>query len=97
MIPSSANVAGAMSFLSPWKLAASTVAIQFVLKQMESGIRRDSSASQAELDKFIKRLFLYTMTSEQADFIAEMAKGTGIVIAAKVCKPCPVDYNELTL
>lgn len=86
VIPNHRNVTGAMSFLSPWKLAASTITIQFVLKQMESGLKRESSmgASHNELDKFIKRLFLYSMSSEEADFVAEMAKGVGFTVAAKV-------------
>ncbi|KAJ7690646.1 hypothetical protein B0H17DRAFT_1064288 [Mycena rosella] len=64
------------SLLSPWKLAATSIHLQFILRQM-------GGHSPASLDKLILMIFHHSMTSEEAYFVAQMARGTEGAVAGK--------------
>lgn len=74
------------SLLSPWKIAASAISLEFVLKQLGEGLLREARRehSHAQLDKFTARLLHHTMSAEQADFVAEMARNISLGVADKV-------------
>ncbi|KAK7057438.1 Med12 domain-containing protein [Favolaschia claudopus] len=73
------------SLLSPWKLAATSIHLQFILRQIGRALSCEGShaAAQASLDKLILMIFHHSMTSEQAYFVAQMARGTEGVVAGK--------------
>ncbi|KIJ67463.1 hypothetical protein HYDPIDRAFT_108239 [Hydnomerulius pinastri MD-312] len=67
---------GISSVLSPWRLAATAVQLQFGLRQLGRAIACSSTkqAASASLDKMTSMLFHHSMASDEAYFIAEMAK-----------------------
>ncbi|KAJ7668448.1 hypothetical protein DFH06DRAFT_1181718 [Mycena polygramma] len=71
--------------LSPWKLAATSIHLQFILRQMGRALSCEGThaAAQASLDKLILMIFHHSMTSEEAYFVAQMARGTEGVVAGK--------------
>ncbi|KAG5638808.1 hypothetical protein H0H81_010037 [Sphagnurus paluster] len=72
--------------LSPWKIAATMVQMQLILKQMGQELAHDpsNSSAQAELDRLILMLFhQQSMTSEEAFYVGDMARGVDSVITAK--------------
>ncbi|TDL22582.1 hypothetical protein BD410DRAFT_821184 [Rickenella mellea] len=73
------------SFLSTWNLAASTITIQFELKQMGEGLVHESTRqkSDADLNKYTEELFHHNMTADEVDFLADMARGIGTAVAGK--------------
>ncbi|KAG5646822.1 hypothetical protein DXG03_002199 [Asterophora parasitica] len=73
------------SLLSPWKIAATMVEMQLVLKQMGQELVRDprNSAAHANLDQLILMLFHHSMTSEEAFYVGDMARGVDNVVAGK--------------
>ncbi|KAJ7128929.1 hypothetical protein C8R43DRAFT_1026393 [Mycena crocata] len=73
------------SLLSPWKLAATSIQLQFILRQMGRALSCEGThaAAQANLDKLILMIFHHSMTSEEAYFVAQMARGTEGVVAGK--------------
>ncbi|KAJ6602183.1 hypothetical protein B0H10DRAFT_2167359 [Mycena sp. CBHHK59/15] len=73
------------SLLSPWKLAATSIELQFILRQMGLALSREvtHAAAQANLDKLILMIFHHSMTSEEAYFVAQMARGTEGAVAGK--------------
>ncbi|KAJ7124966.1 hypothetical protein C8R44DRAFT_127826 [Mycena epipterygia] len=73
------------SLLSPWKLAATSIQLQFILRQMGRALSCEGThaAAQASLDKLILMIFHHSMTSEEAYFVAQMARGTEGAVAGK--------------
>ncbi|KAF7301177.1 Med12 domain-containing protein [Mycena indigotica] len=74
------------SLLSPWKLTATAIELQFLLRHMGRALSCEgahTAAAQVSLDKLILMIFHHSMTSEQAYFVAQMARGTEGVVAAK--------------
>ncbi|KAJ7039194.1 hypothetical protein C8F04DRAFT_1087468 [Mycena alexandri] len=71
--------------LSPWKLAATSIQLQFILRQMGRALSCEGThaAAQASLDKLILMIFHHSMTSEEAYFVAQMARGTEGIVAGK--------------
>jgi mediator of RNA polymerase II transcription subunit 12 len=83
-IPSSWQNLSAM--LSPWKLGATAIVLQFVLKQMGRDLSQEATrqAASARLDELMFNIFHHCMTSEESSFVAEMASGVGSEVAGKV-------------
>lgn len=77
------------SLLSPWRLEATAIQLQFTLRQMGRQMAQKSTAQNASdrLDKLTGALFHHSMSSEEAYFVAEMASGVDVAVAAKVCIP----------
>ncbi|KAH7905552.1 hypothetical protein BJ138DRAFT_1072652 [Hygrophoropsis aurantiaca] len=73
------------SVLSPWRLAATAIQIQFGLRQLGRALAHESTshAASASLDKMTSMLFRHSMASEEAYFIAEMARGVDGPVAVK--------------
>ncbi|KAG6920074.1 hypothetical protein DXG01_010142 [Tephrocybe rancida] len=73
------------SLLSPWKIAATMVQMQLILKEMGQELLRDptNSSAHANLDRLILMLFNHSMTSEEAFYVGEMAKGVDSIVAGK--------------
>ncbi|KAJ7502832.1 hypothetical protein B0H11DRAFT_1986564 [Mycena galericulata] len=73
------------SLLSPWKLAATSIQLQFILRQMGRALSCEGThaAAHASLDKLILMIFHHSMTSEEAYFVAQMARGTEGAVAGK--------------
>ncbi|KAH7922771.1 hypothetical protein BV22DRAFT_1094076 [Leucogyrophana mollusca] len=73
------------SVLSPWRLAATAIQIQFGLRQLGRALAHESTshAAGASLDKMTSMLFHHSMASEEAYFIAEMARGVDGPVAVK--------------
>ncbi|THV06762.1 hypothetical protein K435DRAFT_711026 [Dendrothele bispora CBS 962.96] len=72
------------SLLSPWKISATAIQLQFVLRQMgRKGALESSGNSGADLDKLTSMIFHHTLSSEEANFVAQMTKGVGSEIAGK--------------
>lgn len=80
--------------LSPWKLTATSIQLQFILRQMGRTLAQDlgHEAAHASLDKLTLMIFHHSMTSEEAFFIAQMARGTEGAVAGKVFSLAP--YNS---
>lgn len=74
------------ALLSPWKLAATAIEVQFTLKQMGERLALGTPHIQGntKVDRLIAKLLRHHMSSEQADFVAEMARGVGPTIVGKV-------------
>lgn len=74
------------SLLSPWRLAVTTILLQFTLRQTGRMLAHESSFSVANetLDKLTGNIFHHSMTSEEAFFVAEMARGVDGAVAWKV-------------
>jgi mediator of RNA polymerase II transcription subunit 12, fungi type len=75
------------TLLTPWKLAATTVQLQFTLRQTASALMNPTTSASANeiLDQLAFSIFRHAMTSEEAYFIAETMKGVDKVVATKVC------------
>ncbi|KAG6866656.1 hypothetical protein C0991_000766 [Blastosporella zonata] len=72
------------SLLSPWKIAATMVQMQLILREMGQELRDMTNLSaHANLDRLILMLFNHSMTSEEAFYVGEMAKGVDAVVAGK--------------
>ncbi|KAL0956176.1 hypothetical protein HGRIS_002336 [Hohenbuehelia grisea] len=71
--------------LSPWKLAATAIELKFILRQVGRTTFQSQTRQAANvlLDKLTNMLFRHSMTSEEAYFVAEMAKGVDADVAAK--------------
>ncbi|KAG5337493.1 hypothetical protein C0989_009508 [Termitomyces sp. Mn162] len=73
------------SLLSPWKIAATMVQMQLILKEMGQDLLRDptDTSAHANLDRLILMLFSHSMTSEEAFYVGEMARGVDNLVARK--------------
>ncbi|EPQ57624.1 hypothetical protein GLOTRDRAFT_137894 [Gloeophyllum trabeum ATCC 11539] len=73
------------SLFSPWKLAATAIEMKFVLRGIAEGMSKDETRREASanLDKLTAQLLHHSMTSEQVDFVADMARGVGHAVAGK--------------
>ncbi|KAJ3876102.1 hypothetical protein F5051DRAFT_44422 [Lentinula edodes] len=73
------------SLLSPWKISATAIQLQFVLRQMgrDSAVGTRGSSDSAALDKLTTMIFHHTLSCEEASFVAQMTKGVGSEIAGK--------------
>ncbi|KAL4080156.1 hypothetical protein V8B97DRAFT_1914244 [Scleroderma yunnanense] len=73
------------SELSPWRLAATAVQLQFGLRQLGRAMAHESTrqAASASLDKMMSMLFHHSMASDEAYFIAEMAREIDGPVAEK--------------
>ncbi|OAX39947.1 hypothetical protein K503DRAFT_781763 [Rhizopogon vinicolor AM-OR11-026] len=80
---------GISSVLSPWRLAATAVQLQFGLRQLGRALACESTkdGASASLDKMTSLIFHHSMASEEAYFIAEMARGVDGPVAIKVPAP----------
>ncbi|KAF9219563.1 hypothetical protein BS17DRAFT_760662 [Gyrodon lividus] len=76
---------GISSVLSPWRLAATAVQLQFGLRQLGRAMAHNSTkqAASASLDKMTSMLFHHSMASDEAYFIAEIAKEIDGPVAEK--------------
>jgi mediator of RNA polymerase II transcription subunit 12 len=72
------------ALLSPWKLAATTIEVQFSLKQMGERLAFGTPNRNTKVDRLIAKFMHHHMSTEEADFVAEMARGVGPTIACKV-------------
>ncbi|KAG9308127.1 hypothetical protein JVU11DRAFT_12480 [Chiua virens] len=74
-----------LSVLSPWRLAATAVQLQFGLRQLGRAMANDSTrqAASASLDKMTSVLFHHSIAYEEACFIAEMVKEIDSAVAEK--------------
>lgn len=74
------------SLLSPWKIASTMIQLQLILKQMDRDLSNESThqATSEKLDKLILMLFHHSMTSEEAYYVGEMARGVENAVAGKV-------------
>lgn len=73
------------SVLSPCRLAATAVQLQFGLRQLGRALACESTkqGASASLDKMTSLIFHHSMASEEAYFIAEMARGVDGPVAIK--------------
>jgi mediator of RNA polymerase II transcription subunit 12 len=71
--------------LSPWKLAAATIEVQFSLKQMGERLAFGTPNRNTKVDRLVFEFTRHQTLTEEADFVAEMARGVGPTIACKVC------------
>ncbi|KAI0068850.1 hypothetical protein BV25DRAFT_1904185 [Artomyces pyxidatus] len=73
------------ALLSPWKLAATAIEVQFSLKQMGERLALGTphTHGNTKVDKLIAQFMHHHMSTEEADFVAEMARGVGPTIACK--------------
>ncbi|KAJ4468328.1 hypothetical protein J3R30DRAFT_3305964 [Lentinula aciculospora] len=73
------------SLLSPWKISATAIQLQFVLRQMgrDSALGTRGAIDSAALDKLTTMIFHHTLSCEEASFVAQMTKGVGSEIAGK--------------
>ncbi|THH30406.1 hypothetical protein EUX98_g3774 [Antrodiella citrinella] len=71
------------TFLSPWKLAATSIEMRFSMKQLDTALAGDATRDRANayLDKFTKTAFHQVMSSEEGDLLAEMLRGASVSIA----------------
>jgi mediator of RNA polymerase II transcription subunit 12 len=74
------------SLLSPCKLGATAVVMQFVLRQMGRRLSQELThqAASASLDEMTLKIFHHSMTPEEAYSVAEMVKGVDSAVAGKV-------------
>ncbi len=72
------------ALLSPWKLAATTIEVQFSLKQMGERLALGTPNRNTKVDRLIAKFMHHHMSTEEADLVAEMARGVGPTIACKV-------------
>ncbi|EEB88660.1 hypothetical protein MPER_13384, partial [Moniliophthora perniciosa FA553] len=72
------------SLLSPWKISATAIQLQFVLRQMgRSNAQKARAANIAALDKLTTMIFHNALSPEEANFVAQMTKGVGSEISGK--------------
>lgn len=74
------------TLLSPWKLSATAAVTSFALQQMGQRLENNTTHDQArcELSKLAGRLMHSAITSQEADFVSEMAKGVSVEVAGAV-------------
>ena len=74
------------TFLSPWKLAATSLEMRFSLKQLDTSLSREPTKAKAMtyLNRLTSVVLRQGITSEQGDFVAEMLKDVSVAIAGKV-------------
>jgi mediator of RNA polymerase II transcription subunit 12 len=72
------------ALLSPWKLAATTIEVQFSLKQMGERLALGTPNRNTKVDRLIAKFMHHHMSTEEADLVAEMVRGVGPTIACKV-------------
>jgi mediator of RNA polymerase II transcription subunit 12 len=60
--------------------------LQFILRQMGRALSQESThaTANAGLDKLTSMIFHHSMTSEEAYFVAELARGVDSAVAGKV-------------
>ena len=66
-----------LRLLSPWKLAATTIEVRFSLKQMGERLAFGTPNGNTKVDRLISKFMHHHMSTEDADFVAEMARGVG--------------------
>ncbi|KAJ3761793.1 hypothetical protein EV360DRAFT_37070 [Lentinula raphanica] len=73
------------SLLSPWKISATAIQLQFLLRQMgkDGVVGTRGKSDSAALDKLTTMIFHHTLSCEEANFVAQMTKGVGSEIAGK--------------
>ncbi|KAL0072786.1 RNA polymerase II mediator complex subunit [Marasmius tenuissimus] len=72
------------SLLSPWKISATVIQLQFILRQMgRSNSPKVRAANIAVLDKLTTSIFHNALSPEEANFVAQMTKGVGVEISGK--------------
>ncbi|TFK44503.1 hypothetical protein BDQ12DRAFT_21589 [Crucibulum laeve] len=71
--------------LSPWKIAATAIQMQFTIKQLGRALIQEPThnVASANLDKLTLMVFHNTNTSEEASYVGEMARGADITVASK--------------
>jgi hypothetical protein len=74
--------------LSPWRLGATAIVLQFILKHMSRELSQEDSnkAVNSRLDELTLAIFRQPMTSKEAYFVAQMTKDVGNDIAGKVMR-----------
>ncbi len=74
------------TFLSPWKLAATSLEMRFSLKQLDTSLGREATRAKAMayLNRLTSVVLRQGISSEQGDFVAEMLKDVSVAIAGKV-------------
>ena len=98
-IDSSAGLKALSTFLSPWKLAATSIELRFTIRQLDEELQKPSSKDKAErsLSKLAVMLFGQGMDSEQADFVADMVRGVSPMVVGKVSSQCSLqEINQMT-
>ncbi|KAG7090909.1 hypothetical protein E1B28_009986 [Marasmius oreades] len=72
------------SLLSPWKISATAIQLQFVLRQMgRNNAPKARAANIMALDKLTTMIFRNALSPEEANFVAQMTKGVGSEISGK--------------
>ncbi|KAJ3504486.1 hypothetical protein NMY22_g17908 [Coprinellus aureogranulatus] len=76
------------SLLSPWKLAATTIQMQFQIKQVGRALSQANTHEVASnnLDKLTLMLFHHTKTAEEALYVGEMTRGAEPAVSMKFVK-----------
>jgi mediator of RNA polymerase II transcription subunit 12 len=74
--------------LSPLRLGATAIVLQFILKHMSRELSQEDSnkAVDSRLDELTLAIFRQPMTSKEAYFVAQMTKDVGNDIAGKVMR-----------
>ena len=85
------------ALLSPWKLAATTIEVQFSLKQMGERLALGTPNRNTKVDRLIAKFMHHHMSTEEADLVAEMVRGVGPTIACKVLLTSTSDSEDLIL
>ena len=69
--------------------------MQFSVKQLGKALSQESTrdAASGNLNKLSIMLFHQSMTSEEAYYVGEMARGADITVASKVRCPCYLIYG----
>jgi mediator of RNA polymerase II transcription subunit 12 len=65
-------------------LAATTIEVQFSLKQMGERLALGTPNRNTKVDRLIAKFMHHHMSTEEADLVAEMVRGVGPTIACKV-------------
>lgn len=83
--------------LSPWKIVATTIQMQFSVKQLGKALAQESTheAASGNLNKLSIMLFHQSMTSEEAYYVGEMAQGADNMVASRFIANGLKCINEL--
>jgi mediator of RNA polymerase II transcription subunit 12, fungi type len=84
------------SLLSPWNISATALQLQFVLRQMGRNTNTVAREAGAALDDLSSLIFQHTLSSEEAFFVAQMTRGVGVPVAAKVCQPLQLPQRQVS-
>ncbi|KAL4248177.1 Mediator of RNA polymerase II transcription subunit 12 [Abortiporus biennis] len=86
------------AFLSPWKLAATSIEMRFTIRQLDAGLGRDATRakSMAYLEKLTEAVYQQGIGSEEGDFVAEMLRDVSSPIAAKFVNSGLKRITEIT-